>query len=56
MQWYEIMIIVLACAFVVGVIAWRIIRKMQGKSGCDCGCGCGGNCPSCKSKQEDQNK
>ena len=52
MQWYEILIIVLACAFVAGVIAWRIIRKKQGKSGCDCCDGCGGSCPACKSKED----
>lgn len=46
MSWYEILIIIAACAFVVGVIVWRIVRKMQGKSGCDeCG-GCS-NCSAC---------
>lgn len=42
-------IIGLAVAVVVGVIVWRIIRKKQGKGGCDCGGGCGGchGCSSC---------
>lgn len=44
MQWYEILIIVLACAFVIGVVVWQIVRKKKGKSGCDCG----GNCAACR--------
>lgn len=47
MQVYEILIIVAACAFVVGVAVWQIIRKVQGKGGCDCGEGCS-SCPHCK--------
>jgi len=31
MQWYEILIIVLACAFVVGVVVWQILRKKKGQ-------------------------
>lgn len=57
MQPYEIGIIVLACAFVLGVCVWRIVRHAKGKGGCDCGeCGeCGGNCPACRQKkQKDQ--
>ena len=38
MTWYEILIIVLAAAFVIGVFGWRIVRKKQGRGGCDCGC------------------
>lgn len=34
----DIVIIVLAALAVIGVTAWRIIRKKQGKVGCDCGC------------------
>lgn len=45
MTWYEILIIVAACAVVVGVIAWRIVRIKQGKGGCD---ECGGSCAHCK--------
>ncbi len=53
MQWYEILIIVLAVCFVAGVVAWRIVRKVQGKSGCDCGCGnCSGACPHCAQKKK----
>ena len=37
MTWYEILIIVLAAAFVAGVFGWRIVRKKLGKGGCDCG-------------------
>lgn len=36
MQWYEILVIVLAAAFVVGVGVWQIIRRKKGKVGCDC--------------------
>ncbi len=54
MQPYEIVIIVLAGAFVLGVAVWRIVRHAKGKGGCDCGCGsCGGNCPACKEKQRE---
>lgn len=53
MQWYEIVIIVLAVAFVAGVAVWQIIRKKQGKSGCDCGCSqCTGACPHCAEAQK----
>ncbi len=34
----EIVVIVLAAAFVVGVIALSIVRKKQGKSSCGCDC------------------
>jgi hypothetical protein len=39
-------IIGLAVAVVVGVIAWQIRRKKQGKSGCDC-CGNCSHCNAC---------
>ncbi len=45
MSWWEILIIVAAAAFVVGVIVMSVIRKKQGKTSCDCGCG--GNCAAC---------
>ncbi len=32
MNWYEYLIIVAAALFVVGVIVWRIVRKVQGKA------------------------
>ena len=37
MNWYEYLIIVAAALFVVGVIVWRIVRKVQGKGGCEIG-------------------
>lgn len=48
MTWYEILIIVAACLIVVGVIVSRIVRKKQGKTGCDCGCGGCAGCSACK--------
>lgn len=53
----DIAIIVLAAVAVVGVIVWRIVRKKQGKSGCDCGCsgGCAG-CSACPSTKKPENK
>lgn len=55
MTWYEILIIVLASAFVIGVIVWQIVRKVQGKSGCDCG-DCGGNCSHCSACRPNPDK
>ncbi len=52
MQPYEIVIIVLACAFVLGVCVWRIVRHAKGKGGCDCGCGDCGGCPACKHREQ----
>lgn len=46
MQWYEILLIVAAAAFVVGIAVWQIVRRVKGKGGCDCGCA---NCPGCSS-------
>lgn len=54
MQWYEILLIVLACAFVLGVIVWQIIRKKQGKSSCDCGGNCSACCGCSYAKKEDK--
>ena len=59
MTWYEILIIVLAAAFVIGVAAWRIVRRRQGKGGCDCGCSDCSHCTACASdtrKQTDKEK
>ncbi len=57
MQWYEILLIVCAAAFVIGVVIWQIIRKKQGKGGCDCGCSsCTGNCSKCKPKPKEEKK
>ena len=56
MQWYEIFLIVLACAFVLGVIIWRVIRRLHGKIGCDeCGGSCAGCC-HCAVKKEPKQK
>ena len=55
MQWYEILLIVLAAAFVVGVGIWQIIRRKQGKGGCDCG-KCTGHCPHCKPQKTEEQK
>ncbi len=53
MHWYEILIIVLAVCFVVAVVVWQIVRRAQGKGGCDCGCAnCNGACPHCTQKKE----
>ncbi len=55
MSWWEILIIIAAVAFVVGVIAVGIIRKKQGKTSCDCGGDCSG-CSCCSHAQETQGK
>ena len=55
MQWYEILIIIAACLVVLGVIISAIVRKKQGKAGCDCGCGsCSGcaGCSACSTKKD----
>ena len=41
---WEILIVILIAAFVVGYIAYAIVRRKQGKGGCDC---CGGSCSGC---------
>ena len=56
MQWYEILIIVLAATFVLGVAIMTIIRKKQGKSSCGCDCGYGGACSGCKAKDKNEKK
>lgn len=56
MTWYEILIIVLAAAFVVGVFGWRIVRKKQGKGGCDCGCSDCSHCAACSAAKKAKEK
>ena len=59
MSWWEILIIIAACAFVVGVIAASVIRKKQGKTGCGCDCGgCAGcsGCAACASHKKSEDK
>ena len=48
MTWYEILIILAACAIVIGVIAASVIRRKHGKPGCGCDC-----CASCKPENKD---
>ena len=52
MTWYEILIIVLAAAFVAGVFGWRIVRKKLGKGGCDCGCSDCSHCTACSAAKK----
>ena len=54
MQWYEILIIVLAAAFVAGIGVWQILRRKKGKIGCDGCSACGAQCPHCKTKTPDE--
>ena len=54
MNWYEYLIIVAAALFVVGVIVWRIVRKVQGKGGCGCG-GCSA-CRENRPRKEEKSK
>ena len=53
MEAIDIIIMLMAAALVVGVVAWSLIRKKQGKS---CACSeckrvdvCSGNCANCSS-------
>jgi len=53
MEWYEVLVIVVAALFVLGVIVASVIRRLKGKSGCDCGgnCSC---CSGCSLKKDDR--
>ena len=53
MQWYEILVIVFAIAFVVGVTTWQIVKRKKGKGCCDCSSGCT-SCPHCKTQKSDK--
>ena len=54
MTWYEILIIIAACAIVLGVIVTSVIRKKQGKPGCGCDCsGCAG-CAGCSAHRPEK--
>ena len=59
MTWYEILIIVAACAIVIGVITASVVRKKHGKTGCGCDCGgcpgCAG-CSACRSAADKETK
>ncbi len=59
MTWYEILIIIAACAIVLGVIVTSIVRRKQGKTGCGCDCGgCAGcsGCAACASHKKPGDK
>lgn len=53
MNWYEILIIVCAAGFVAAVVIWQVIRKLHGKSGCDCGCANCSGCSACRAKKKE---
>ncbi|MGN1234822.1 MAG: FeoB-associated Cys-rich membrane protein [Christensenellaceae bacterium] len=47
MQWFEILVVVLAVLFVGGVTGKAVVDKVRsGSTGCK-GCGCGCSCSSC---------
>ncbi len=51
----SVVIAVVAVGLVVFAIVYHVVRKKQGKSGCDCGCSnCPGHCSFClpENKQE----
>lgn len=50
MQWYEVLIIILAFAFVVFVFINSIIKRKKGKGCCDCSA-CGLDCSYKNSKK-----
>lgn len=49
MEPVEIIVIIAAAAIVLGVVIGAIVRKKQGKSGCDCGCSACPHCAACAS-------
>ncbi len=55
MTWYEILIILVSAAFVIGVIAWSIVRRKRGKTCCS-DCGSCPHCSGCARKSEKQEK
>jgi len=53
----DIIIIAVLAAAIVGIVAFLVIRKKKGISGCGCGCtSCphAGGCPSSKEKTEEK--
>ena len=54
MTWYEILIILAACAIVIGVIAASVIRRKHGKTGCGCDCADCGHCSACRGGRSPQ--
>jgi len=53
MKPWEIILIVACAAIVVGVVVAAVVRKLKGKSGCDCDCASCGMCSHCAAKQVD---
>ncbi len=51
----DVIIIVAAVLFVVGVATYALWRKKKGKTDCGCGCDCGScsGCPSAKKDKEE---
>lgn len=54
MSWVEILIIVLAAGFVLGVGVWQFLRRKKGKGGCDCCSDCSrcGRCGAGREREE----
>lgn len=52
---FEIILIIVCAAVVIGVAASRIKKRIQGKPTCDCG-ECGGNCAHCQAARAAQNQ
>lgn len=55
MNCWEIALLILVCAAFVAAVTYLIVRKVQGKSGCDCGGPCDSSpgcacCPKCNRK------
>lgn len=50
MKPWEIILIVACVAIVVGVIVATVVRKLKGKSGCDCDCASCKLCSHCTSQ------
>lgn len=54
MTWYEILVIVLATMFVIGVCVYSFVRKKKGKGGCDCCSDCA-HCAHCATEEKKKN-
>lgn len=53
----SVIIAIVAVGLVVFAVVYHIVRKKQGKSGCDCGCAnCPGHCSSRPPKKEEEQK
>lgn len=57
MQWYEILIAVIAAAIVALPIILHFVNKKKGKHSCGCGCDCGcTECSSCEKCKRENDK